>query len=99
MPCRGSGKVISKLGDSVSDVTCPWCEGSGVRTPGIDAQARWNARAGDGAPADGAAADASAPAGSAVGTADERSEAGAGGTADERSEAGAGGDGAAADGS
>jgi hypothetical protein len=79
MPCRGSGKVISNLGGSASDVTCPWCEGSGVRTPGIEAQARWNARAGDGAPTDGADADAGAPTDSTVGTADERSEAGAGG--------------------
>ena len=41
MPCRGSGKLISNLGGSPSTVTCPWCEGGGVRIPGIDAQARW----------------------------------------------------------
>jgi DnaJ-class molecular chaperone len=41
MPCRGSGKVISNLGGTPSEVTCPWCEGGGVRTPGTDAQARW----------------------------------------------------------
>lgn len=41
MPCRGTGKVISNLGDSPSAVTCPWCEGGGVRIAGIDAQARW----------------------------------------------------------
>jgi hypothetical protein len=41
MPCRGTGKVISNLGGTASTVTCPWCEGGGVRTPGIDAQARW----------------------------------------------------------
>jgi hypothetical protein len=41
MPCRGSGKVISNLGGTPSTVTCPWCEGGGVRLPGIDAQARW----------------------------------------------------------
>lgn len=41
MPCRGSGKVISNLGGTPSTVTCPWCEGAGVRLPGIDAQAKW----------------------------------------------------------
>jgi DnaJ-class molecular chaperone len=41
MPCRGSGKVISNLGGTPSEVTCPWCEGGGARIAGIDAQARW----------------------------------------------------------
>jgi hypothetical protein len=41
MPCRGSGKVISNLGGSPSEITCPWCEGGGVRLPDHDAQARW----------------------------------------------------------
>jgi hypothetical protein len=41
MPCRGTGKVISNLGGSPSSVTCPWCDGSGTRVPGIDAQAKW----------------------------------------------------------
>lgn len=41
MACRGSGQVISNLGGVPSDVTCPWCDGTGVRVPGIDAQARW----------------------------------------------------------
>ncbi len=41
MPCRGSGQVISNLGGSPSHVKCPWCAGSGVRAPGIDAQAGW----------------------------------------------------------
>jgi hypothetical protein len=41
MPCRGSGKVISNLGGEPSTVSCPWCEGSGVRVVGIDAQAKW----------------------------------------------------------
>jgi len=41
MPCRGSGEVISNLGGTPSKLTCPWCEGTGVRVPGIDAQARW----------------------------------------------------------
>jgi DnaJ-class molecular chaperone len=46
MPCRGSGKVISNLGGSPSTVTCPWCEGGGVRISGVDAQARWTAHGG-----------------------------------------------------
>jgi hypothetical protein len=41
MPCRGSGLVISNLGGTPSEVTCPWCGGGGVRVPGTDAQARW----------------------------------------------------------
>jgi hypothetical protein len=41
MACRGSGQVISNLGGTPSRVTCPWCEGGGIRMPGIDAQARW----------------------------------------------------------
>jgi len=41
MPCRGSGQVISNLGGTPSKVTCPWCEGSGVRVPGVDVQAKW----------------------------------------------------------
>lgn len=42
MPCRGTGKVISNLGGHASKVTCPWCEGDGVRHAGIDAQAHWS---------------------------------------------------------
>lgn len=41
MPCRGTGELISNLGGTPSKVTCPWCEGGGVRIPGVDAQARW----------------------------------------------------------
>jgi DnaJ-class molecular chaperone len=41
MPCRGTGKLISNLGGAPTTVTCPWCDGGGVRVPGIDAQARW----------------------------------------------------------
>jgi hypothetical protein len=41
MPCRGTGKLISNLGGAPSTVTCPWCDGGGVRVPGIDAQAKW----------------------------------------------------------
>lgn len=38
-PCRGTGRVISKLGGTPQQVTCPWCEGSGVQLPEHDAQA------------------------------------------------------------
>jgi DnaJ-class molecular chaperone len=38
--CRGTGKVISNLGGSPSQVDCPWCEGTGRFIPGHDAQAR-----------------------------------------------------------
>jgi hypothetical protein len=41
MACRGSGRVISNLGGTPKELTCPWCDGTGVRVPGIDAQARW----------------------------------------------------------
>jgi len=33
--------VISNLGGTPNSVTCPWCDGSGVRVPGIDAQGKW----------------------------------------------------------
>jgi hypothetical protein len=46
MACRGTGRVISNLGGSQSLVSCPWCEGSGVRRPGIDAQAHWSEQQG-----------------------------------------------------
>jgi DnaJ-class molecular chaperone len=38
-PCRGRGRVISNLGGSPHEVTCPWCEGTGEVIPGHDAQA------------------------------------------------------------
>jgi DnaJ-class molecular chaperone len=43
-PCRGTGRIVSRLGGSASTVTCPWCEGTGRVIPGHDAQA---ARRGD----------------------------------------------------
>ena len=48
MACRGSGRVISNLGGSSSTLDCPWCEGTGTRIAGIDAQARWPANDGGG---------------------------------------------------
>jgi len=39
-PCRATGKVVSHLGGERSEVTCPWCEGTGVLSPEHDAQAR-----------------------------------------------------------
>jgi DnaJ-class molecular chaperone len=41
MPCEGRGSLISRLGGEESTVSCPWCEGSGERRKGIDAQAHW----------------------------------------------------------
>jgi len=45
MPCGGRGTLISKLGGQESTVQCPWCEGSGQRRPGIDAQGHWEGQA------------------------------------------------------
>lgn len=28
-PCRGTGRLISGLGGTPNEVTCPWCDGSG----------------------------------------------------------------------
>jgi DnaJ-class molecular chaperone len=44
-PCLGTGQVISNLGGSPSQVTCPWCEGGGIQIPGHDAQAARSAAA------------------------------------------------------
>jgi DnaJ-class molecular chaperone len=38
MPCHGTGKVISNLDGQAREVTCPWCQGGGVRLSGADAQ-------------------------------------------------------------
>jgi hypothetical protein len=46
MACRGTGSAISNLGGSPSTVHCPWCNGSGLRSAEIDAQAHWG-EAGD----------------------------------------------------
>jgi hypothetical protein len=45
--CRGTGQVISNLGGEARTVPCPWCEGTGLRRPGRDAQARWREAAAD----------------------------------------------------
>jgi DnaJ-class molecular chaperone len=37
-PCRGTGHLISGLGGTPHQVTCPWCGGTGRFTPGLDAQ-------------------------------------------------------------
>lgn len=50
-PCRGTGRLISGAGGQPHQVTCPWCQGTGVRKPGIDAQ---QAPAEGGAPASAA---------------------------------------------
>ena len=38
--CRGTGRVISNLGGSPTEVECPWCDGTGRFIAGHDAQAR-----------------------------------------------------------
>jgi DnaJ-class molecular chaperone len=53
MACRGTGRVISNLGGRPSELACPWCEGTGVRVAGIDAQAAWLQRQGTDAGAAG----------------------------------------------
>ena len=59
MACRGTGRVISNLGGSPSTVACPWCDGSGLRSAEIDAQAHWGPREGaEGSRSEQAAADA-----------------------------------------
>jgi len=39
LPRHGPGDI--DLGGTPSSVTCPWCEGGGLRLADIDAQARW----------------------------------------------------------
>jgi hypothetical protein len=77
MACRGTGRVISQLGGSPSPVSCPWCEGSGLRLAEIDAQAHWGA---EGEPAAGGERQASAAQPGDPG--DGRAEDGAAGDAD-----------------
>jgi DnaJ-class molecular chaperone len=56
MACRGSGKVISNLGGTPSELACPWCGGGGVRQADVDAQASWPANDAEDAAASGAPA-------------------------------------------
>gem|GEM_PF-5710031 len=44
MPCCGRGVVYAIEGGRRREVTCPWCNGSGVAQPEVDAQARWQAK-------------------------------------------------------
>jgi DnaJ-class molecular chaperone len=37
--CRGTGRVISRLGGTDHEIQCPWCEGGGKRLRDHDAQA------------------------------------------------------------
>jgi DnaJ-class molecular chaperone len=37
-PCRGTGRLMSNLGDEPHELTCPWCGGSGQFEAGRDAQ-------------------------------------------------------------
>jgi hypothetical protein len=37
-PCRGTGKLVSGLGGTPHEVTCPWCGGTGEFRAGRDAQ-------------------------------------------------------------
>jgi hypothetical protein len=46
MPCRGTGVVSSNLGGTRSELPCPWCGGTGVRQPGVDAQQHRREQAG-----------------------------------------------------
>jgi DnaJ-class molecular chaperone len=47
LACRGTGTVLSNLGGHQQPVECPWCEGTGKRIPGHDAQARRREKRGD----------------------------------------------------
>ena len=66
--CRGTGQVISNLGGEARLVACPWCDGSGLRLVGHDAQASWRAAA---PPRSGSNAGSEAGSGSGSGSGDE----------------------------
>ena len=54
--CRGTGRVISRLGGTDHEVECPWCDGGGRRLPDHNAQDRPHPDGdggGDGGGADG----------------------------------------------
>jgi DnaJ-class molecular chaperone len=46
--CRGTGKVISRLGGEEQQVDCPWCEGGGTRLREHNAQEHSRGEGGDG---------------------------------------------------
>ena len=76
MPCGGRGQLISNLGGTPQNVTCPWCSGTGTRQANVDAQAAWRERLQDeGAGADGPASEQPAAADSSPGAADPQGEA------------------------
>ena len=62
MPCGGRGQLISNLGESPQNVTCPWCSGTGIRQANVDAQAAWRERQEAEAAAGGSPSGDSAPA-------------------------------------
>ena len=37
-PGRGTGRLTSGLGGTPHEVVCPWCDGTGRRIPGRNAQ-------------------------------------------------------------
>jgi DnaJ-class molecular chaperone len=43
-PCRGTGRLISNLGGSPTEVVCPWCGGTGRFDRERDAQAEGPAK-------------------------------------------------------
>ncbi len=62
MPCRGTGQVVSNLGGESRKVACPWCQGTGVRSSGIDAQEEWQEGGVSAAGGGGTGGDGKAPA-------------------------------------
>jgi hypothetical protein len=66
--------VISNLGGSPANVTCPWCSGTGRRQPNIDAQAAWKERQEAEVAASGPASEASATADAPPGAAEPQGE-------------------------
>jgi DnaJ-class molecular chaperone len=39
--CHGTGRVLSNIGGTAHQVSCPWCDGGGIYLRGHDAQALW----------------------------------------------------------
>lgn len=59
--CRGTGKVISRLGGTAQEVVCPWCEGGGRRLGSEHDAQRVGRGAGDGGSAGGGDHDGDPP--------------------------------------